>query len=1029
MPIDLAPLFPKNKRHDEDERNAEALEWFMHYVGKKEHFDSMSWPNLKQSTVFHEKPSENLPKIPDSFYSRDYGKGYLNPPIYKNEEIKKKSIEKDLKSILKRWKLERENFPGWIILPNKSREKLQLWTQGSIIHFIITNIDELPWPNNLYLMFELNWRLEKALIPQYSECIECMIKILENYNPFNADTHIKDFARISECWAELAFALLRSAREDFEDSTFHYWQEKIDKVCDYKKEWQIRLYYEKCMFALYKLDFEGVRNILGAWPEYSGNLHWKIKKVGILIEIGDLTASLKLAEKLIQGVRSKQVSNKTDYYLLSLEGLLIYNLQILYTNKLNWEENDKYWDRLEELNLYKCNPRTEIEVLELKIKSQDPIIRESLEISMGFEPFRSQTTFHSNIGYLNFESVLPAFTLLRLLEEAGLPLNCPGVKLYSDVHINAARWISLYSTYRSISVLIRSVKKVEIERFFSRVLITAIESEKIQKLYPILRKAWDQSIIIVSTGSSKQISLHINSEFRYLEILSEIISRFCIRFSESQIEELFNLMVQLYKPSFIQGRNIVYQGIVKLFKRLLFTMPNQEILKRFSILLSLPLPVEDLAITIPELWPDPLDELDLSKYMEKLPDCFDRSTWEKPIDRLLKILKDGEPLAREYAFRRLKKISQIGGFNPGERARFSAALWSRLDKNGFPVYTGVMVKSNFIFLNCNNKYKLRDLLKKYLLNFKITVINKYPAVEIIDFLESIKRGTKPLFPNDDKNNVYIEWSEAEAVQIFKKLTALWKENCPKRKEENKLIQPFGHAFKRNLRSNLRKIPQILAEVIFPICKNKKDKKFIKEIEAFLHEMEDYGIPVNAAKPGLIFFEPEISNLIAGEIKKGIEALEDHVINESMDGLCNWLIYHYLDHSFPDVPGDLIDELIWIISLRKQPGLWYAIDYTSFIIKNMPEIITERQIENISRGIEYLIDETDPKIMKEKEQLHSKISIKTEEIPNYRSLASHLAFLLYNYFKNKHKTESKRMKNWKKALANDLLPEVRKIWDS
>ena len=61
-------------------------------------------------------------------------------------------------------------------------------------------------------------------------------------------------------------------------------------------------------------------------------------------------------------------------------------------------------------------------------------------------------------------------------------------------------------------------------------------------------------------------------------------------------------------------------------------------------------------------------------------------------------------------------------------------------------------------------------------------------------------------------------------------------------------------------------------------------------------------------------------------------------------LCNWIIYHYVDHSFPDVPPDLINELISTISLRRQPGLWYAVDYTSFIIKNVPESFDERQLE-------------------------------------------------------------------------------------
>lgn len=128
------------------------------------------------------------------------------------------------------------------------------------------------------------------------------------------------------------------------------------------------------------------------WPESLENLHLEIKRIGILIEIGDLKAGEILGEKVLHEIRRRQIGNKIDYYFLSLEGWTIFNLHILNTYKrlrINPKEEPKeYWDRLEQLNLYNCNPFMELDYMKLKLKSQEPDLKRSEEISKGFDPGR-----------------------------------------------------------------------------------------------------------------------------------------------------------------------------------------------------------------------------------------------------------------------------------------------------------------------------------------------------------------------------------------------------------------------------------------------------------------------------------------------------------------------------------------------------------------------------------------------------------------------------------------------------------------
>lgn len=96
---------------------------------------------------------------------------------------------------------------------------------------------------------------------------------------------------------------------------------------------------------------------------------------------------------------------------------------------------------------------------------------------------------------------------------------------------------------------------------------------------------------------------------------------------------------------------------------------------------------------------------------------------------------------------------------------------------------------------------------------------------------------------------------------------------------------------------------------------------------------------------------------------------------------------------------------------------------------MPGMLNESHLENIYTIVDCLIDETNPNIAKQRMRMQSNFPIKIEELTEYRSKLFALVFALYNYFREKNKTESKRIRKWKEVLTNDYLPEVWKIWNS
>ncbi len=157
-------------------------------------------------------------------------------------------------------------------------------------------------------------------------------------------------------------------------------------------------------------------------------------------------------------------------------------------------------------------------------------------------------------------------------------------------------------------------------------------------------------------------------------------------------------------------------------------------------------------------------------------------------------------------------------------------------------------------------------------------------------------------------------------------------------------------------------------------------------------------------------------------------MEPLVVEESIKGLFNWLLYHHRYDFFPAAPQLLLDELVWKISSRRQPGLKQAIEHITLILENFPDTLNELQINNVSNAVDYLIQDTDLNTLKEKVASKSHFPIKMEEGPEYRREVSHLALTLYKYFKGSHKSKSKSVTGWRKTFENDPLPEVRQIWD-
>jgi len=319
IPINLSPLFPESHWPYPEIRYAKAVEWFLLNLVRKPP-EIINWPTPSSGSIW--TPSDDLPPIPPGPQPlSDLGKLYPDPSLLQTEDIEKLGGT---------WRQKRREYPGWVVAPKNNRDELWMYTERWI-EPVLRSIEKLTPPKNLFLLYELNWRLKTALIPLFMNWLKKITPIIETFNPYPRLVEIEDAAirpdkeeykrwdwkSIGECWVKLIFALAREAREDQDEKRFHLWMDRLEKVVKERTEWQARWFYEECLFYLFRFDQEKIRETLENWPTTHDLPFWEVRRASILAELGELNEAEKIAEEALTQIRSRLQPYSMDYSLLS----------------------------------------------------------------------------------------------------------------------------------------------------------------------------------------------------------------------------------------------------------------------------------------------------------------------------------------------------------------------------------------------------------------------------------------------------------------------------------------------------------------------------------------------------------------------------------------------------------------------------------------------------------------------------------------------------------------------------------------
>jgi hypothetical protein len=1046
IPIDLSPLFPRSEWPDPLQRHARATEWFLSNLAEGRPPRVERWP-LPSNPRPRER-SEGLPEVPTGPRPIPDPGPDMPPPMGT-------ATAEDLEGLLRRWSASRACYPGWAVAPSRNRTSLWRGTEYWI-EPVLSSAEGLGAPEGLALLYELNWRLEKCLVPLFSGWDDRIGSVVETYNPFprlvdvpeatvrpdTAEHRDLDWDSIAECWVDLAFALARTAREDQDEGRFRRWMDRLSNLRGRNEDWQARWFHEECLFHLFRLDQERAHSTLEEWPEAPTLPLWEVRRAAVLAELGLLDEAERVAGRALETVRSRMQPYGADHALLSQEGLALVLLEGIRANDVGIEEGmlSEFRDRLEELERYRCNPWVEIEKLEGTVVGVAPPLRGWRQETLpGFDPGH-QTTNTNMPGGFSVDPILPAFVLLRTVEDGALPARVGSVNRFSETLLTAARWVEPHAPLWSFASMSRQAKEKEILRLWDRAYVVALPREVVDRLFGLLLNSLVQSIRHLADNPGEVGMWRWSFAQRQVKLASELLSRLSIRCSDEQREHLFDLAKQMYELPLFREHHLLHDCVKALFRRLLtYGMSRAQILQRVPDLLSLPV-LGDTAIEsgMSETWIDPVNLIRWDYERDIDPD-LDRSSWAAPIDNLNRLVRSGNPEARKRASGRLAWLFDAGGLTDEQSTAFGEALWSRVDgRTGLPSDTAFLPYA-FLSLPEPEPGRAKDAYRGYVLSLdfvrsvqyrdsatgRVQTVSSSPGGEGLP--ELLMRSTVPVAPwSPEDSRIFIDWSTEEAVLILRKIVALWD-------DEKEALAPYlaGGAMDafggigQRIEGRLR----LVGQVLLPRMAEAEDADRALA-ERFLAEIEQAGGPVSFALPTLLYANASLEEEVARKVAADIGSGDPARARSAAQGIYLW-IEHAEQGSIAAPPGELLDKLINRTLSRKPAALNTVLGVLSNILRYHPRALSERQLDAIGVALGDLLDDTRLPAYGERErEERSAALLPVEWRPDYRRLAARLAYRLSKAYASRDGASPPEvLRQWELACAKDPLPEIRAAWAS
>ena len=668
VPIDIAN-HPQSSNWPKELRQQYAVEWFLHALESSTNLDEdIDWPSSSDTR------SSNIPGYLLPVPGIESGETRNHPvvavpgtPSFHGEE----SVDR-VRSVIEDWANNRETYPGWLVLPfGRNRSDLSRRTDEWEPH-ILNALPEIGPVERLKAVREVLWRREILLEPITIEvesaahnaldAIDCEHKLIDEEEKLK-----EDWEEIRTVWITVALALLTAARLDCNHQRFDLLLQSLSAFQEDSPEAAHRVSHERCLLALFSMDFESLNRLLDSWEVVDCDPVWMLRKAALLTELNRFDESRPLVQEALTLIQSdSEVTRKISN--LSREGWTLGSM----LSSSNSREIFRRWD---ELSSKRCHAWDELDDIN-RILSPNPSDLGSPAYELGIS--RTTTTKWSNESY---HRMVTAFRAVRISEVTGLPpVNFPesdfplGVGAATGILKLGAEELITVKPELAIKLALRvftSEGEKGLQRIVSRFHVATLEDDVVAKLAQASMSAIDFSLPRLIVPGEPVVNQFAIAKIR---VACEVLSRLVMRLPQNKLDEVLDLGMRCYRTVPIHYWLGPPTG--NLLKRTWEALSKPERTERVFDMLAAPIAGLD-GFIIDTMCPDPCRFLSDEDFPPSRTVDSERRL-ESSLDLSIRGL-DGDESSRGRATYRLVLMVRSGLLREDELGTVAKAIWGGSD--------------------------------------------------------------------------------------------------------------------------------------------------------------------------------------------------------------------------------------------------------------------------------------------------------------------------------------------------------------
>lgn len=997
VPIDIGN-HPKVQYWPDHLRHRYATQWLLHTLENGEPYDQRIWPSPPKDSN-REIPDflEPVARIPVSV-PKSHGSPESRPdsPMFDKEPLD------DVKKILETWLHNRKLYPGWLVFPS-GREHFELSMHTSDWERAILNaFPEFTPIERLNAVRELVWRKELLLEPLTPQLEDAAQKVLESIDCQNravsgSDEVPDDWTDLREAWRNVALALLTDARHDCNKSLFEDRLKVLEPFEDDSSDVAHRLQQERCLWALYSMNFSALNTLLDDWLVANSDPVWMLRKAAILTEVRRHHEAIPLVQSALNSFRKAFAADRSIPSASRMSWSLASTLTV--------DDDRSVFRKWDELASLKCHAWNEMHNLTRTMQGTGK--REDAP-AYDFDVRRSERIQWSREPY---DRLIAAYRTVRLAEIAGLPpATSPRGNYYGSVSVASSALALAADELASLNpeLAMRLVLRIctsdtdeTLQRVVSRTNVANLSEDSATSMAQVCTDTIQFTLPRLFTPDERDGR---NSFIGRLSVALEVLSRLIPRLKPDFMNVALGLGLECYRTGGIAQHPLLTDPLSNLLKRSWNVLPAEHRRNRVFDLLTAPIMGMD-GFAADRRCPDPGT---LVRRGDLSPDLTsdDEVRYHQVIEFLIRGLRSDNDDTQALATLRLLRLADSDGLIRDVREEIASAIWSGSDP--------ILNKSSNPFAPLDWTYMLLPELKQGQANLSfrrkwltseedIRDYDEQYSSRLITELGSALAGLRSRgheFPlTDDENSLVIVHME-RLVRMFASSNFT-------------ITNRTGSAAERiGMVCAEVTIPQHVAEELFDKIDSMLARQSFQPNNFFASfEKLAYELRISVAYaliPGLSKALPYRFDDFAMWLSGGLASGEGLRVTNSMSALRDWMSVP-VDSTLDQPLDGLVREVGYIISSRNREGLEDALSFAIWVFDEGSQKHQDTISPLVVHGLSSLVEE----MQYDRHQ-------DEYNVPTVRLLCVRLATSMSNLGFADHPV----IKRWLEAGRDDPFPEVR-----